>query len=326
MVTAAVNVHERIRASVTESVVPGGVKLSFRAMGTNCHIVLPAPRPAFTAAAVQWVGDFEARYSRFIPDSLIGRINAAAGEHWVETDAVTERLFDMCAPLVFFTHGAFDPSALPLIKLWNWKATPPVIPTASQIAAARELVGWDKVERRPGAIFLPAAGMGLDLGGIGKEYAVDCVVELARQHGLADVLIDFGQDVRATGKPPGRDAWSVGLDDPKQPGQCWAGVAVQDVALATSGDYLRCLQTNGRRYGHILDPRTGWPVHNDCRSVTVVAPSCTVAGVLSTTAFVLGARDGLNLIENFQGAEGCILTEDSRYETRRFLSHVVKQN
>ncbi len=294
-------------------------KISFRAMGTMCHITGGELTPEFRAAALRWVAEFEARYSRFLPGSLISRINAAAGERWTEIDPVTERIFELCEQLVFFTRGAFDPTALPLIQLWNWKANPPAIPTGSQIAAARKLVGWDKVQRRPGAVFLPERGMAIDLGGIGKEYAVDCVVELARQHGIADVLVDFGQDVRAAGNLMRH----IGLEDPKRPGQCWAGVAVQNMAVATSGDYLRCFTRDGRRYGHIIDPRTGWPVHNGCQSVTVIAPSCTVAGVLATTAFVLGARDGLNLIENYHGAEGCILTADSRFETRRFITYVV---
>jgi FAD:protein FMN transferase len=331
MVTATVNVHDRIAASLAETNGPAGMsKLSFKAMGTLCHITMVATSPAaiqtFKSTALHWVADFEARYSRFLPDSLISRINAAAGKYWVEVDAASERMFDLCEQLVFFTNNAFDPTALPLIKLWNWKAEPPVIPTDYQIAAASELVGWEKVQRRPGAIFLLEPGMCLDLGGIGKEYAVDCVVELARQHGLANLLVDFGQDVRATGRPPERDAWLIGLEDPKQPGKCWAAVAVKDSAVATSGDYLRCFERDGRRYGHIIDPRTGRPVYNSCRSVTVIAPSCTVAGVLSTTAFELGAREGLNLIENYHGAEGCIITESSRFETRRFISHVIEQS
>jgi FAD:protein FMN transferase len=326
MVMATVNVHERIAGSAAEAVAPGGAKLSFKAMGTLCQITTTAPSPAFKSAALRWVAEFEARYSRFLPDSLISRINAAAGEHWVEIDPVTERILELCGELVFFSRGAFDPTALPLIKLWNWKANPPIVPRDDQIAAARELVGWEKIQRRPGAIFLPEPGMCLDLGGIGKEYAVDCVVELARQHGLADALVDFGQDVRAIGQPAGRAEWFIGLEDPKHPGTCWAAVAVKDTAVATSGDYLRCFEKDGRRYGHIIDPRTGHPVNSGCQSVTVIAPSCTVAGVLSTTAFVLGAREGLNLIENYHGAEGCIITESSRFETRRFISHVIQQS
>jgi thiamine biosynthesis lipoprotein len=96
--------------------------------------------------------------------------------------------------------------------------------------------------------------------------------------------------------------------------------------VASSGDYLRCFEFNGRRYGHILDPRSGYPVSNGCRSVTVIAPNCIVAGVLSTTGFVVGAQEGINLIEGYHGAEGCILTDQSRLETRRFASYVVQES
>jgi thiamine biosynthesis lipoprotein len=330
MVNSADQVHQRILASVREIDTDAGRKLGFQAMGTWCQITFTSPTPpvgkAFATAALRWVAEFEARYSRFIPDSLISRINAAAGRDWVELDAEADRIFSLCGELVFFARGAFDPTALPLIALWNWKADPPVIPSDEAIRAARELVGWDKVQHHLGAIFLPVAGMCLDLGGIGKEYAVDCAVALAQQHGIANVLVDFGQDIRAMCQPPKQEAWFVGLEDPAHPGNCWAGTAIRNMAVASSGDYLRCFHANGRRYGHIFDPRSGYPVENGCRSVTVIAPSCTVAGVLSTTGFVVGAQEGINLIEGYQGAEGCILTQKSRFETRRFASYVVQES
>ena len=328
MLVSEPSVLDRVRASVAERPAPGGRKIVFRAMGTVCQITFVAGARAaadnFIHAAVRWVADFEAKYSRFLPDSLISRINQGAGQGWFEVDEETDRLFALCQELYFFSRGAFDPTALPLIRLWNWKAEPPVIPDDAAIEAARELVGWRKLERRTGAIRLPVKGMSIDLGGIGKEYAVDRVVQLAQEHGLSDVLVDFGQDVRAQGRPLDRPVWHVGLEDPHQPGTCWTGVAAQDVAVATSGDYLRRFELNGRRFGHILDPRTGYPVNNGCRAVTVIAPTCTVAGVLSTTAFILGDTEGLQMIDHYFGAEGCILTDHSRYQTRRFNAYLTR--
>lgn len=327
MVLTDTSVHERIFNSVHESSAAGCLKLGFKAMGTWCQItfvpVSPASTKEFKRAVLRWVAGFEAKYSRFIPDSLIGRINAAAGQHWVEIDDDASRIFTLCEELIFITSGAFDPTALPLIQLWNWKAQPPVVPTDAAVQRARQLVGWHHVQRRPGAIFLPREGMCLDLGGVGKEYAVDSAVKLALVHGIQNVLVDFGQDVHARGNPPGKEAWHIGLEDPKKPGTCWASVGARNVAVATSGDYLRCFEVAGKRYGHIIDPRTGYPVANGCRSVAVVAPSCTVAGVLSTTAFIFGATEGLHLIETYHGAEGCILTETSQHQTRRFDAHVI---
>jgi thiamine biosynthesis lipoprotein len=166
--------------------------------------------------------------------------------------------------------------------------------------------------------------MSLDLGGIGKEYAVDCVTQLAGARAMESVLVDFGQDVRVQGRPPAKGAWLIGLEDPKNAGHCWASVAVTGHAVATSGDYLRHFVRGGRRYGHIVDPRDGQPVNNQCLSVSVIAPTCTLAGILSTTAFILGPTEGLSLISLCPGAEGCITTDQTHHQTRRFHEYVIR--
>jgi len=166
--------------------------------------------------------------------------------------------------------------------------------------------------------------MGLDFGGWGKEYAVDCVLQMASSFGIKDVLVDFGHDLRALGQPAGRPAWHIGLEDPRKPGSCWGSVALIGRGIASSGDYLRNITVNGRRYGHIVDPRTGWPVSNGCLQATVIAPSCLQAGVLSTAAFILGPDEGLKLIQNTFGAEGCLFSDRARYQTRGFFQYVVQ--
>src|SRR5215212_8544349 len=153
-------------------------KLSFAALGTLCEVQYAAPagdRQAadFERSATTWVNAFEAKYSRFRADSLLSRINAAAGKEWIEIDPEMEGMLKLCDTLHFMTQGVLDPTALPLIRLWNYKAETPRIPSAIEVAAARSLVGWKKVQRAPGKIFLPELGMALDFGGFGKEYAVD---------------------------------------------------------------------------------------------------------------------------------------------------------
>ena len=324
------SIRTQVRQSATVREENGVVTLTFFAMGTRCRVLLasssPEPNRTFGGHLLDSVADFEAKYSRFLDDSLISRINAAAGKHWVEVDEETDRIFSLCSDLFFFTQGSFDPTALPLIRLWNWKANPPVVPDEPAIRAARELVGWNKVQRRRGAIFLPRPGMALDLGGIGKEYAVDRAMTLAAQFGIENVLVDFGQDIRAQGRPPGRPAWHVGLENPRNPGSCWASVAVTNHAVASSGDYLRHFIHHGRRYGHIIDPRTGYPAANDCRAASVVAPTCTIAGILTTTACILGSREGFHLINSYHGASGALVTETGNLITPRFYEHLVQQN
>jgi thiamine biosynthesis lipoprotein len=304
-------------------------KLSFAALGTNCEVQYAAPggtsqAGAFEKRAVAWVSAFEAKYSRFRSDSLLGRINDAAGRDWVAVDAEMEELLKLCDMLHFMTQGVLDPTTLPLIRLWNWKADHPVVPTADKIAAARRLVGWPKVQREPGRVFLPEEGMALDFGGFGKEYAVDLVAQIAMDCGITDALVDFGHDLRALGSPPGRPGWHIGLEDPERPGNSWASTAVQGGrGIASSGDYIRCFVADGRRYGHIIDPRTGWPVGNGCTQATVIAPTCLLAGILSTTAFVLGVPAGIDFIQACQGAEGILLAGKTRAQTRGFYNYVV---
>jgi thiamine biosynthesis lipoprotein len=282
-----------------------------------------AQAAGFELAAVAWVKAFEAKYSRFRPDSLVSRINAAAGREWVEVDPEMEGLLKLCDTLHFMTQGVLDPTALPLIRLWNYRAEKPRIPATAEIAAAQALVGWKKVQRSPGKVFLQQPGMALDFGGFGKEYAVDFTAQIAIQHGITSALVDFGHDLRAVGSPPDRPAWHVGLEDPQKPGTSSGSMAIVGKGVASSGDYIRAVVIEGKRYGHIIDPRTGWPVANGCVQATVVAASCLQAGVLSTTAFVLGVPKGLEFIQSFPGAEGLLVTDRARAQTRGFFHHVV---
>lgn len=180
------------------------------------------------------------------------------------------------------------------------------------------------MQRTPGHVFLPERGMALDFGGFGKEWAVDIVAQIARDHGLPAALVDFGHDLRAFGVPPGRPAWHIGLEDPANPGATKGSLALtQGQGVASSGDYLRRVLVDGVRYGHIVDPRSGRPVANGCLQATVIASTCLQAGVLATAAFVLGVTPGLELIQAQPGTHGQILTENSRAQTRGFFNYVA---
>ena len=323
----AAGVLKRIQESVSFSVRGGAQELTFRALGTGCRISFvaePALATFFRTAALNWISNFEAKYSRFWPESLISEINRTAGGDWTQLDAEAERLFALCSELHFLTRGILDPTALPLIQLWNWKEPRAALPTDVEIAAAQAKVGWRRVQRTPGKIRLPETGMSLDLGGIGKEYAVDQISQLARQFGVSGALVDFGADLRVFGVPAdGRPAWHIGLEDPKRPGACWTGLAVRDAAVATSGDYIRRFERDGVRYGHILDVRTGRPVANGVCAVSVMAPSCTQAGMLSTAIFVLGPVEGIRLLDSTIGVTGAIVTESGTVTSRTFFNYAT---
>ena len=328
MVLAASDVRTRMQAGDLTHQPDGFYALDFYAMGTSCRILFTA-RSRRVAEDLRrgwldWLADYEFRYSRFIPESLVCRINREAGGGWVETDKELESLFALCDWYHWLTGGIFDPTALPLLLLWDYKAARPAVPEPAGVAEAVRRVSWKRVERRPGVVRLPEAGMALDLGGIGKEYAVDRIVEMAAAAGVEAIMASFGADVRVHGAPPEGGSWRVGLQSPVDPDRCWTGVMAHERAVASSGDYLRYFEQDGRRYGHIIDARTGYPVDNGCRAVSVVAPTCTEAGVLSTAAFVLGPEAGLKLIDRSHQAEGCIWTEGGAHCSRRFQHYVIQ--
>lgn len=320
-------VRKRIQESVRESRRDAGHELTFRAMGTQCRvywICSPSTARILASGVLDWLARFEAKYSRYWPESLISRINAAAGGDWIPIDVETDRILSLCHELHFLTRGNFDPTALPLLLLWDWKKARSALPLPQEIEAARRLVGWSRVQRQPGRIRLPEAGMGLDLGGMGKEFAVDQVAQWVVENGGTSVLVDFGADVRVAGPPPaGRTAWHIGLENPKRPGTAWTGLGLTSGAVATSGDYHRGFDHNGSRYGHIVDLKKGVPASHGIRAVSVVAPSCTQAGMLSTTAFALGPTEGLRLIELTAGTAGVIITDNQTLASRRFHEYVA---
>ncbi len=302
--------------------------LDFQALGTNCSVKfrLADERAAlgFAAEALGWIGAFEAKFSRYRSDSMLSAINRKAGEGWVEIDEEMEHMLGLAESLFRRTDGIIDSTLLPLQMVWDWRKIRVKLPEKRDVEAALSLTGWKKVERRAGKVRLPERGMGLDFGGFGKEYAVDHLARMAADHGITDVLIDLGRDIFAKGGSGIHPFWHVGIEDGNHPGTCWGGLGVRDKAVSASGDYARFFTHNGVRYGHILDPRTGWPVNNGMRAVTVIAGSCIEAGAYSTAVFVLGSQEGLHLAELARDVEVCAQSEAGIGGTRKFGEWLVK--
>jgi len=246
---------------------------------------------AFAVAAAE-LKRIEAHWSRYREDSIVSRINAAAGRHGVAVDAETAQLIDYAALAWQFSDGLFDISSGVLRRVWRFAAT--CAPASEDIADCLPLVGWDKARWNKPEIYLPQAGMEIDFGGLGKEYAADRIASLWRERGIAG-LVNLGGDIVATGSA-GQGDWRIGIQHPRRPGELAAILLLSEGALATSGDYERCLVVAGRRYCHVLNPFTGWPA-GELASVSVLAPSCLVAGTLATTAMLKGAEGGMWLAD-----------------------------
>lgn len=325
---------QRLRARLEESdfddVGDGFWEAEFYALGSECELFFAAPSRdaamAFRATVFDWLAEFEARCSRFLPDSELSLINANAGKDWTAIDPQVEMLLDLCDHYHFVTEGAFDATSLPLSRLWDWKRQHDALPSAEEIATAKKVIGWKQIQRAPGRVFLPIEGMMLDFGGVGKEFAVDYLRQLAIGSGIEHVMIDLGGDISVHGEPPEGGGWYIGLEDPANQDRAYCGIRLRSGgAVATSGDYRRCFQFEGRTYGHILDCRTGWPVCNGTRAVSVIAPRCTTAGVLSTSAMIIGGQDAIAMLERMPQVQGCLWRNARLYETRGFRRNVLPQ-
>lgn len=237
-------------------------------------------------AAIAEVSRIEAKYSRYRDDSVISSINRSAGNAPVTIDAETAALLRYADECYRLSGALFDITSGALRRAWDFRREPPRLPSDSELSAALSAIGWRDVEWNDQAIGLPRAGMELDFGGIGKEYAADRMATVCLERGLSNVLINLGGDVRAAGPQRGGTPWMVGIRHPRRVGEVIATVELSAGALATSGDYERFFEIDNRRYCHILNPRTGMPVRH-WQSISVVAPLCVVAGSCSTIAMLV---------------------------------------
>jgi len=231
----------------------------------------------------------ETKFSRYREGNIVDRINRADG-YYIAVDDETARLLDYAAELWSLSDGRFDITSGVLRRAWTFDGSDK-LPDPDQVERLLAHVGWQRVDwERPTLALQP--GMEIDFGGIGKEYAVDRAAELVRGD-VESCLINFGGDLLALGPPPAGDdgsaGWTVGIES-LAGGTAAKRIALTEGALATSGDAHRFLLRGGHRYGHILDARTGWPVDNAPRSVTVLASTCTEAGMLATLAMLMGAE------------------------------------
>ena len=205
----------------------------------------------------------------------------------MSVDAETAGLLafaDRCHQL---SGGLFDVTTGVLRRVWRFDGSDR-LPSRKQVKALLPLVGWQKVGWAPPVVTLPA-GMEIDLGGLGKEYAVDRAAEMVGQAAPGGLLVNFGGDLRALA-PPAAGHWEVGVEEAAQRESACRSIRIARGGLATSGDTRRYLRREGVRYGHILNPRTGWPVAQAPHTVTVLADSCVEAGLLATLAMLQGRR------------------------------------
>jgi thiamine biosynthesis lipoprotein len=272
-------------------------RIGFAAMASDCEVMLAAPDAA-TARSLAWVAidevrRIEAAYSRYRSDSILSRINAAAGQCEVEIDQETDALLDYAGDLYQSSGGLFDITSGVLRKAWNFREAR--VPTPAELEPLLALTGWDKVERSPGRVRLALPGMELDFGGFGKEYAADRAAVLLRGAGVEHGYVNLGGDLRVIGPQPDGAPWLIAIRHPRELERTVASIEVHSGALASSGDYERYIVVDGRRYCHVLNPVDGMSV-DYWRSVSVLAPFAIAAGSYATIAMLKGEA-GLEFLE-----------------------------
>ncbi len=257
-------------------------------MASPCEVLLEASNKArgreLIELAQQEALRIEQKFSRYRDDNIVHRINS--GGETVEVDEETARLLDFADNCYHLSDGWFDITSGILRRAWRF-VDGAKIPTQQAIDALLPHIGWQYVTWEKPYLSVPQ-GMEIDFGGIGKEYAVDATLQLISQQTDGSLMVNYGGDCHASGAMADGSAWMTGIENPHRPGDASAVIQLRSGALATSGDVFKFILQDGKRYGHILNPNTGWPDANSPLSVTVAASTCTEAGILSTLAMLQG--------------------------------------
>lgn len=300
-------------------------------MDTSCTITAVSSsetkaREAIDAGFAR-IKELDRLLNHFSPASEISAINKTAGNNPVKVSIETLEVVKKAVEIADYTHGAFDPTIGPLTKLWGFSGQNPrpAVPPENEIKNAMKLIDYKKIKINTSTseIFLEEKGMELDLGGIAKGYAADIAIEAIKAKGIKAALVAIAGDIRGFGLKPDKQPWKVGIQNPRQEtrgkGQgarvngeedIFATLHLKDKAISTSGDYQRFFMEKGKRYHHILNPKTGYPSQGVI-SASVIAPEGHVTDGFSTGVFVLGPDKGIKLLESI-GLDGIIIDADKK--------------
>lgn len=304
-------------------------------MGTMFRIVLYAPNEATAhkaaKAAFARIAELNAIMSDYQPTSELMKLCAKAGGPPVEVSIDLFEVLKKAEEFAKMTDGAFDVSISPVVRLWRRARRTREMPTAAEIKKALELVDYRKIKLDPKGrtVQLLLVGMMLDLGGIAKGYAADAALAVLRQHGITRALVAAGGDIAAGDPPPDAPGWKVGiapLKNPDAPPEHY--LILKNAGVSTAGDSEQFVEFAGKRYSHIIDPKTGIGLVGR-RSVTVIAPNATTSDSMDTGLCILGVERGLKIIESRKDVAALFVFETEKgIETtasKRFANYLWKE-
>jgi len=305
------------------------IHVTRRAMACEFEVCFPArlyeQGTEWALEALDRVEELERRISYFQPGSEISRINLLAAEQAVEIEPDLFALLDWALRLADETGGAYDITSAPLWETWGFARRSGRIPADAELAEARSLVGRRFVELDPErkTIRFLKPGMKINLGSIGKGHALDLCAAQLESLGMADFLLHGGQSSILAHGQSYEKPWEINLKHPQRPSQRLGVIRLNDRALGTSGSQFQSFRHQGRRYGHIIDPRTGRPAQG-LLSATVLAPTAASADALSTAFYVLGASSALDYCGNHPERGAVLIEEQPGRGKAEFLTSGLK--
>ena len=291
-------------------------------MGSDFEITVVAENKEYADrymdVAIQEIQRIEQKISSWDQNSLTSSVNKNAGIRSVEVD---KELFDLIARSIAIsrlTDGAFDISYASMDKIWKFDGTINALPSSAEIKASIANVGFQniKLNKEKRTVFLPKKGMKIGFGAIGKGYAADKAKELLIANGVKAGIINASGDMSAWGVQPNKTHWKVAITNPLNKKNAFAMLPLVDRAVVTSGNYEKYLILDGKRYAHIIDPRTGYPTEN-IASVTVFAPKAELADALATSVFVMGVTTGMDRINQLDNIECIIIDNEGNIHTSK---------
>lgn len=310
---------------------PREYPFSGKTMGTSYHIKVVSERSMdqakVRAEVDQCLERVNQSMSTYRPDSEISRFNAmpqADTPFKISPDFLRVMLW--AREIYRLTGGAWDGTVNPLVNLWGFGPKGPLqrMPSPDEVATARLQVGFDHIEiDSSGFLIKKRPDVTLDLASIAKGYGVDQVAISLKSLGFRDFLVEIGGEIFAAGRRMDGKPWRVGINRPQAEAaadEVYKVVPLMDSAMATSGDYRNYVQLEGRTFSHVIDPRTGYPIRNWVVSASVIADNCTLADGLATALMVMGATEGIDLLDRLKGVEGLIIVRSPDGNFQNYFS------
>jgi len=272
-------------------------------LGTIVEVISPYPEAA--EVVFKEIERVEKIFSTNIKHSAISHLNRTG---YLNTNFEVTTLFLKSGVFYSLSDGLFDITIAPLSRIWKEALLKNKAPSKSAIKNGRALVGFKNlhIDKDKNSIKFKRSGMAVDLSGIAKGYAIDVAVKELKRKGVNSAIINAGGDIYCLGSKFG-NSWKLGLQHPRDKGRIYATMELKDRAVATSGDYEQYMEIDGKRYSHIISPKTGYPVKNSIVSVTVIAKDTVTADSVATSVFLLGEEKGKKVFLNYEGVEQIIV-------------------